>query len=371
MPKFELPIIADNHLHEWKEFSQIVDGVNDRLLDGLEPWYVVADWFRQNPDMRLGINAGDTFHQRNVQRTVVGSRFYEAFTDLYCNNDLDVRWGMIPGNHDQSTRSGEVHSLYPLGPVADVHAAPTGTRVGEYEIDFLPYADKPEDVRAGLRSFQQRRRSTRRKILVGHVGVAGAVTGSFEFVPAEQITVRDFPAQYDAVLLGHYHKRQVLQEAGEKQPLVMYCGAPLQHTRDDYKEDRGVLVFDVESLKSKVLRLPRAPRFVRIPAGTIGTTEAARQAHKNFVYLQHGPSDDLERCLKTLSGYNVRGVKPVLVAAEGSGTKGMLRRGAIDARHLSDEDLVAAYAEKHARQADTERLTRLGVDLLHEASEES
>lgn len=254
----KIPILSDVHVHAWREFSVTdPDGVPSRLKHTLAPFDLLK---KLHDEHDVSFVTGDVFHKRNVIHTQAFNRAFDkvrAFGSKYLH--------LIPGNHDQTTKDGKLHSLEPMSSVASVLDEPTLTQIGDTTFFFLPFIDDAEEIKTILKTTK-RPKHAKRFILLGHLGVNGAASGPYEYKPLEQVSVTDFPSDFDAVLLGHYHTQQVLQKPGKNKPLIMYVGAPIQHSREDEGDQRGVLLFDTDDLSYEKVPVPGVPSFVTVKA---------------------------------------------------------------------------------------------------------
>jgi DNA repair exonuclease SbcCD nuclease subunit len=346
-----IPIISDIHVHNWREFSKLdSDGVPTRLKDTLKPFQELRAYMKRN-DLTTAFCAGDVFHKRNVIQT---QSFNLAFNTVarFAQENLDLF--MIPGNHDQTTKDGQLHSLQPMAEVAAVFSTPIEKDFGDTTVVFMPFLDDAQATKDFLNGLQ-RPKKAKRFILLGHLGVNGAKAGPYEYKPLEQVSASDFPSCLDAVLLGHYHDRQVLQKAGNGKPLVRYIGAPLQHSREDEGSERGIMIFDTDTLTSKFLNLS-LPKFVTVKASEVAYRLEALKG--NFVTV------DLDCDLKqkvvdllngNTAGWITRKVEVAVSAAPRSAVAPSMKQGDILKEYIAanpDSDL------------DEDTLIKLGLELL-------
>jgi DNA repair exonuclease SbcCD nuclease subunit len=351
-----IPIISDIHVHNWREFSKLdSDGVPTRLKDTLKPFQELRAYMKRN-DLTTAFCAGDVFHKRNVIQT---QSFNLAFNTVarFAQENLDLY--MIPGNHDQTTKDGQLHSLQPMAEVAAVFSNPIEKDFGDTTVVFMPFLDDAQATKDFL-SRLQRPKKAKRFILLGHLGVNGAKAGPYEYKPLEQVSASDFPSCLDAVLLGHYHDRQVLQKAGNGKPLVRYIGAPLQHSREDEGSERGIMLFDTDTLKSSFLNLD-LPKFVTVKASEI---PQSNNAPPNLALTGNFVTVDLDVDLKqkavdrlngNAAGWITRKIEVAAVAAP---------RSAV-APSMKQEDILKEYLTANPDDdLDDDMLIKLGLELL-------
>lgn len=344
-----IPIISDIHVHNWREFSKLdSDGVPTRLKDTLKPFKIMREYMLAN-DLGTAFCAGDVFHKRNVIQT---QSFNLAFEEIarFGQEELDLY--MIPGNHDQTTKDGQLHSLQPMSEITPVFSKPIAKDFGDVTVVFMPFLDDAEATKDFLNGLQ-RPKKAKRFILLGHLGVNGAKSGPYEYKPLEQVSASDFPSCLDAVLLGHYHDRQVLQKAGNGKPLVRYVGAPLQHSREDEGSERGIMLFDTDTLRSTFLPT-NLPKFITIKASDV----RAEVLTGNFVTVDLDvqlKQRDIDLLNGRASGWITRKTEVPTVTTTRSAVTPTMKQ----------EDILKGYVEANPdSDLDEDSLIKLGLELL-------
>lgn len=346
-----IPIISDIHVHNWREFSKLdPDGVPTRLRDTLRPFTQLREYMAIN-GVTSAFCAGDVFHKRNVIQT---QSFNLAFEEIARFGQQDLDLYMIPGNHDQTTKDGQLHSLQPMSEVAVVFSKPIIKDFGDTTFVFMPFLDDAEATKDFLNGLQ-RPKKAKRFILLGHLGVNGAKSGPYEYKPLEQVSASDFPSCLDAVLLGHYHDRQVLQKAGNGKPLVRYVGAPLQHSREDEGSERGIMLFDTDTLKSTFLPT-NLPKFVTLKASEVASKATVLAG--NFVTV------DLDSDLKQKAIDLLNGASAGWITRKTEVPTVTTTRSAVTPT-MKQEDILKGYVEANPdSDLDEDSLIKLGLELL-------
>lgn len=225
----------------FEDFSKVDEEFgNDRFREQIEALQETFDIAREhNADMILG---GDLFHRRGSVKVEVFNKVYETF---HKNKDVNVY--MLRGNHDANTNSLYTQSsIEPFQYLENVTVISEPTRIDKegnnVSITFLPYGDEVEDMKDFLDTDSQST-SYETQILVAHIGVEGATQGKRSHRLSGAFGYGDLhPDTYQFILLGHYHKRQML--GGN--PNHLYGGSFLQHNFGDEGQDKGVHVIDTD-----------------------------------------------------------------------------------------------------------------------------
>lgn len=354
-------LTADLHIHKWREFAQLKNGVNDRLLDGVGVLRAINDYALKH-DIKNVIVAGDLFHKRAVLDVETFNMVFDFF------RSSDVNWWLLRGNHDQANKAGTIHSLEPFDVLPKVHVMGRDMAVINNTVfHFFPYQDDASAVMNELKEAQwSAREQTEQVVAVMHHGFKGARVGSsLEYEvrePLDPVDVEKFG--FARVFSGHYHTRQHLGAN------TMYVGAPIEHTRHDRsKRRRGFLTFNTNTMDVRVVPV-KAPRFVEV----VGHFKAGFKApvidevvSGNFVdlVLEEEDQEYVDAVLKA----GARGVNPIV---QPSVVLNKSQRR-LDVDPTTDpKEVVEKYVDwsidQEKTKVDPALLKRVGLDLIKEAS---
>lgn len=371
-----IPLISDPHMHPWREFSRLTDdGVNDRMVDTLLAWRQLRALM-----VRLGLDfaicGGDVFHKRGYIHT---QAFNLMHRELAAFKRKKKRVIAIPGNHDQDLRDGSEHALEALRDVATIYSEPAVEVIGNILFQFVPFMEDVTEIRRAIKPTPFRPKSVTRHILIAHLGVNGAVTGNYEYTPHEQIDVEDFSLTYDAVFLGHYHRRQWLRRRSSGSP-VGYIGTPTQQTRGEASEqDKGLLLVDPRTMRVEVVKT-NAPVFKTVTneqiawlaqEGTDASSVVASKIKGNFIDAtveRLPPSlDSLEAVKRLLLRHGARGAEAYFIEEPVADRRERLE---VDTS-MSLPQMVPPYVRRYAPEgASYDALIRTGQALLQESSDD-
>ncbi|MDJ0788797.1 MAG: DNA repair exonuclease [Myxococcota bacterium] len=236
-------------------------------------------------EVDLVVHAGDLFHRSRVCARVAE----EGLGPLRAVAERGVPVFLLPGNHE---RSRIPFPLFAAHPNLHVFHEPTtfvpvvrGVRVA---IAGLPYVRR---VGVAFRRELWRTRFHESpadvRLLCLHQAIEGARVGPAEFTfrpGRDVITGADLPSAFDAVLVGHIHRHQVLTHDLRRQPLpapVFFCGSTERTSFAEEPETKGALHIEVRpgtSPRWRFLPLPTRPMRTIPLVGGPGALERLRRA---------------------------------------------------------------------------------------------
>lgn len=163
---------------------------------------------------------------------------------------------LIPGNHDLPRSVSEQSACMPLGWCRGVRLIeqPETIKYAGLRIGCLPYprraairefdatADASNAVLSGALQMLATEMVTKgAKVLVAHCSVGGATVGQQpRSIEGDIELPRETLEQFNAVMLGHIHKQQVIREH------VRYAGSPTVNDFGEVGEDKGALLWAFE-----------------------------------------------------------------------------------------------------------------------------
>lgn len=119
------------------------------------------------------------------------------------------------------------------------------------------YGDETEEIKSYIKSGYQEGKVN---ILVGHLGVDGSLTGKGSHRLEGAFGYSDLlPDKYDFILLGHYHRRQYLNNNHNH----MYGGSLMQQSFSDEQEANGVHLIDTDKLTAEFIPI-NTRRFITL-----------------------------------------------------------------------------------------------------------
>ncbi len=257
----KIAAFADLHAHPFESFAHTLEGgINSRLADCIKALEEIIKYCREN-DIRHIINAGDTFHVKSIINVTAFNAVFRVISQAD-----DLKWHMIPGNHDFATEDGKEHSLEAFSVLRHVNiyntpAETTYTLHGEspLQLTFIPFIRNKKELAKTLREMPLYPRH--HHILVGHQYISDLTRLAFK--KEGDFEAKDLAA-WDMVLMGHYHVHGIVETtpyAGKRGASIISIGAPLQHNFGDRGHKKGFVVIDTEELTCQHIPIKTAPAF--------------------------------------------------------------------------------------------------------------
>lgn len=227
--------MTDPHMHNFTEFAKPnAEKVSDRFIAQLDTLQRTFDLARENKATL--IIGGDLFHNRGS----VGTKIFNLTFEVFVRNS-DIPTLILRGNHDSVTNSlYTIASIEPLGALDNVTiiSEPTIMDIEDTRYLFMPYGDEAEEMKEYIREYTPGEGSN---VFVGHIGLEGALQGKGNHRLAGAFGIKDLrPDVFDYILLGHYHKRQMVGE----NPNHFYGGNFMQVNFGDEGQVKGVHLVD-------------------------------------------------------------------------------------------------------------------------------
>ncbi len=226
-------VFSDLHLHEWVYGSRIVNGRNSRLEQQVRVVHDIVNYCKSE-GISEAVLTGDVFHTSTVS-AAVSEAAYRAFSEF---NRAGIHLTIVPGNHDQATRTGELDSLSWFSTIGTV------ARCGDSGVDRICQTG---DVQAyGIPFTHDRGELARRidqipsgcRLLYLHQGVSGVEINSKGFTLNEALTPDMIPPWIGMAFTGHYHSAKQVTDN------LVIPGSTVQLNWGDKDERRGWLDVD-------------------------------------------------------------------------------------------------------------------------------
>lgn len=179
---------------------------------------------------------GDTFDRRKYLNFFTLKRTKEIFFDPLAYMGIDVH--ILAGNHDTYFKNtNDVNSvdllLKEYGSSFNVIDHPTEIYVGPHKICMMPWIC-PENYDDSMQTLKE----TDASICCGHFEIAGFAM--YRGMPSEEGLDRGLFRKFNFTFSGHYHHKS---SDGD----IHYLGNPYELTWQDYNDDRGFHILDLDT----------------------------------------------------------------------------------------------------------------------------
>ena len=193
---------------------------------------------------------GDTFDRRKYLNYFTLKRAKQMFFDPLFEMGVDVH--ILAGNHDTYFKNtNEVNSVDLLmqqyGSSFHVIDGPEEIYIGPHKICMVPWicADNYD-------ASMQILKDTDAKICCGHFEIAGFAM--YRGMPSEEGLDRGMFRKFNHTFSGHYHHKS--SDGG-----IHYLGNPYELTWQDYNDDRGFHILDLDTDSLEFIKNPNKMFF--------------------------------------------------------------------------------------------------------------
>lgn len=354
-------LFSDLHGHAFKPYAQLLpDGMNSRLQEAVD---VLGNiWtLAKEEKVDLILFGGDLFHARGMIHVQTFNVILEAMAKLALGRKL----GMLVGNHDQTSRRGDVHSIYAFNSVATVMDKPGwytfNVKNESLHVFALPHTPLKDDL---LVEMDEAIKTCPGEpaMLLGHLGVDGAQVGSnLVLLDKHCLSIKDFAniqGYVSQIFLGHYHHPQKLTDT------IRFIGAPCHHNWGDLGSLRGCWLWTVgEAPRFKTLP---GPVFKKLDLQTVREGVGLKESDIRGCYIRvvcsSLPSELEQSELRSnMLGTGAKAVEFVLLEQEqvASGAMPIFQVG------MDFEEMLEKYISIQADpELDEEMLFLLGKELI-------
>lgn len=287
-------VFSDLHLNLWRYGARIVDGRNTRLVDQQNVLSQMTAYAKTN-GIKHVFFCGDFFHTHGRVETEVLRAGYESLESLRSVVDLVF----VVGNHDQATKSGDIHSMDLLrqyGPVVDTQMS---FHIDGLDVHAHPYT---EDEASLIRFFKN---CSPYSVALVHQGVHDVPLNSKGFTLNELLRPAMVPPSVTC-FAGHYHDPLKVSDN------LIIPGAPLQFNWSDKGGRRGWLDVTLGEGEIKMLHVESvAPQFVEVQADVLGEKDC--NVGGNFVRVIASlaqPAEEIRKRATDMGALSVEVVTP-------------------------------------------------------------
>jgi DNA repair exonuclease SbcCD nuclease subunit len=196
---------------------------------------------------------GDTFDRRKYVNFYTLKRAKEMFFNPL--SDMGVQVHMLAGNHDTYFKNtNDVNSVDLLlgeyGSSINVIDQPSEIYVGPHKICMMPWICV-ENYEDSLKLLKD----TDANVCMGHFEIAGFAM--YRGMPSHEGLERALFTKFEYTFSGHYHHKSNADG-------IFYLGNPYELTWQDYNDDRGFHLFDLDDGTLEFIKNPNK-MFHRIP----------------------------------------------------------------------------------------------------------
>lgn len=221
-----------------------ISNLNSRTIDALKVFDDMVDYAINNCD--AFIFAGDMFKNALPSPTLQD----EVYKRIKRLSDNKITTFILDGNHDVSKLEATKSSLkaFDTFDLPYIYHSKFYKEIEFNDINFvfLPTYTTRVEIQNILKDFNKE------TILIGHFTVLGAKLNDWLIDTNEaNIAIEDLTKEnVTAVILGHLHKHQILNE----KPLIMYTGSPTRIDFGEEEQEKGFIVLDTVDYSYKFIK---------------------------------------------------------------------------------------------------------------------
>lgn len=351
-------VASDFHADLFNDYAQPTKdnsyGNNDRFAHQIE---VLKEVFNLAQQHQAGvIFNGDLYNQRRAINPIVFSSVAQVMREESQKllDQFNLPTLINVGNHDQQdntqTPPNSVNILA-VNSSIQVFDKVTLHQVAKDEyLLFVPYS---EDVDYLKQQIKDTLPWTDKKVtVVAHVGVAGSVQGRWNHRLGGAFTLSDLQEdKAQAVVLGHYHKRQDLSEK------AFYVGNTVPMNHNDDGDEKGVYLVDTSNGDHTFISIA-SPLFKTLDLNTLSETELDNleaDMAANYIKVIAHDKDQVKQLQEKASQDDHINVNIALKQE----IKQQSRLGV--ETNANELEIVQAYTTKYYPEA-----TKVALDILNE-----
>ena len=240
-------LFSDLHSHNYREFSEYIDGVNSRLLDCVNAVEKIRNCANERKIIRIYF-VGDLFHLKNNLSAEVIKHTMDALFGLASGREVIL----IPGNHDFTFWNRDPILLELISEYATTSEGKIEiiTERGLCEnIYFAPYTRQVNDLNDSLKYAK----TSKEALFFGHQDIMGMQYGGFKV--EKGLDPKLLSEKFKMSFIGHCHESMKVMNN------VVSIGAPLQHNFSDSDGTRGWWIYDDETNEVEFIENDFSPRF--------------------------------------------------------------------------------------------------------------
>jgi DNA repair exonuclease SbcCD nuclease subunit len=350
-------ITSDHHYWPYPQFArQLENGVNSRLAEMLEVEDFLFELMKKHK-VTHHIRAGDLWERKNILDAVTYSEVRDC---IRRNVEAGITEVLLVGNHDIA--AGGVRNGLEGLKEKDVRVVDRPYLISLYgggRILCLPYSP---DVAVTMEELEHGTAGDA-EILVAHLSVEGAKTGS-EFSLPGQVSLEDLHAdRYDHVFLGHIHEPQTFPAPYEN---VHYIGSLTQRSFADSGSQRRAILLEPQSVSSnggwESIPLP-GPRFETVKVGSKASIKRRKPDSKTYYRIAITDPDVSQKAIAEHFDGQCRGWTSLPAwTKEKEGTRPRLTL------HKRWEDVCANYIKQTETKLNKAALLKKANETIAEAN---
>jgi DNA repair exonuclease SbcCD nuclease subunit len=229
--------------------------------------------YLEENSIKTVIQLGDIFDRRKYSNHYTLAEAKRYFFSKF--DELDIQLITLLGNHDlfyKESLSVSSSELF-LTQFKNVDVIKNPTRLSKFDISIIPWICK-ENYESCL-SFITKDKS---HMCVGHFEIEGFKMYQSSILSEHGLSDKMF-SNYETVLSGHYHH-------ASKRGNIEYIGTPYEMTWQDYDDQKGFRVYDLENRTLQIVENPYSI-YYKIIYDDSGESDVVKSTYLDKQFLQN------------------------------------------------------------------------------------
>jgi len=249
---------SDLHAHNFREFSELNEGINSRLAEQLSCLDRITDCAEESK-VDVIFFLGDLFHLKNALDSKV-IKLVAGKVQILSQKAAHGLW-VVSGNHDYIRWDRDAAILDVLrelgsGRVELFSDVPAQQTLDGWQIFIAPYARRLEETEVALKTAEIQERS----IFLGHQDLVGQYYGGFKV--EKGLDPDMLSAKFQWSFVGHFHESKLVR------PNVISVGSPLQLSFSEMAHEVGWWLLDTErEPQLQFIKNEESPEFLELVLG--------------------------------------------------------------------------------------------------------
>lgn len=250
---------SDWHFHPYKFGATFEGGMNSRLKDIEDAWGRAVS-FGKDQGCQIMTISGDLFHVRGQLKPSVINTVDRCIKMATAAGMVVV---IIPGNHDMEDFKGGATAVDFLESFNNVYVLrDQGIILRGVLITGLQYHHSVDEFTREAKKLVGRfEHEAWQKIALIHQGIDEFKIGAMPDTGLTTSVLQGIFGAETPIFCGHYHRPH-------KEGNIYQVGAPIQHNFGDEGQERGVIVYDLETSYSAFHPL-KSKKFITVKGGKI------------------------------------------------------------------------------------------------------
>lgn len=257
------------------------------------------------------------------------------------DNNPDITFWFITGNHDLTHESEKSNNfLYILRTRNNVNVVDMGETITLPNAENVYMTSYHPDLKEAFRRLgEEIDPDVEKRILISHFGVSEAAVTRQVRIKGD-IDMKHADGMFDLILLGHYHKPQMIEgkKAGTK---LYYSGNLIQEDWGERDEDKRFLIVDTETLEVESIPFTHGKKHIIMDYKDVDFSKIEELNEKYYLKVVCKKDDDVAVLINNDVKFEVESID---IFSESTNVM----------EGTTDEEIIQEYMEKTGIEEDVQ-----------------